>query len=75
MKMRRMIAAAAALTLTAACFTSCGDSEKKILPKLQKLKLQLRLRKREMKRTTIQVMLHLITSEIRTRSVTVSSSL
>ncbi|MBP5581798.1 MAG: sirohydrochlorin cobaltochelatase [Ruminococcus sp.] len=29
MKMRRMIAAAAALTLTAACFTSCGDSEKK----------------------------------------------
>ncbi|WP_347497281.1 sirohydrochlorin cobaltochelatase [Ruminococcus flavefaciens] len=27
--MRKMIAAAAALTLTAACFVSCGDSEKK----------------------------------------------
>jgi len=27
--MKRMIAAVAALTLTAACFTSCGDSEKK----------------------------------------------
>lgn len=29
MKMRKMIAAAAALTLTAACMASCGDSEKK----------------------------------------------
>ena len=27
--MKRMIAAVAALTLTAACFTSCGDNEKK----------------------------------------------